>query len=262
MDTKVIPLLPGHDRAAIRTHSIRLFGVPEKTADIALPPAAARSGNPAVTLRPGEGEVELRVTAAGGTFAECDKLADPVLNQITEKFKNQVYGIDVPNLQTALVQALDARKMQIATAESCTGGMLSERITEVPGSSAVFECGICSYSDAVKHRVLGVDTRTLEKYGAVSAETALEMAAGARKLAGADIAVSTTGLAGPDGDGSDKPVGTVFFAVDTPGAAVVRELHLDASGPEGRDRVRRMATKHALFAALRAVQNGGQADCE
>ncbi len=112
-----------------------------------------------------------------------------------------------------LVKLLKEKKMTVATAESCTGGLIAKRITDISGSSSVFECGIVSYSNRIKNEILGVSEETLAKYGAVSEQTAREMVSGALKVSGADIAVSVTGIAGPDSDGTDKPVGLVYIAV-------------------------------------------------
>lgn len=112
-----------------------------------------------------------------------------------------------------VVRCLLKQHKTLAAAESCTGGWIAKRITDVPGASAVFECGIVSYSNRIKSEVLGVREATLRKYGAVSEQTAREMAEGALRVSGADLAVSVTGIAGPDADGTDKPVGLVYFAL-------------------------------------------------
>ena len=124
-------------------------------------------------------------------------------------------NISEKELPTLLVEALTRAKKRIATAESCTGGMISAAITSVSGSSAVFDCGVCSYANFIKHKIVGVREETLSTYGAVSDRTAAEMARGVRKLAGADIGVSTTGIAGPLGGTTYKPVGLVYIGVST-----------------------------------------------
>lgn len=110
---------------------------------------------------------------------------------------------------------LSVNKIKIATAESCTGGLIAQRITSVSGASMVFDCGIVAYSNEIKKSVLGVKVETLNKYGAVSEQTACEMAQGVRSLSGADVAVSVTGIAGPDGGSTEKPVGTVYIGIST-----------------------------------------------
>lgn len=117
------------------------------------------------------------------------------------------------DLSARLVQTLLQKKLEIAQAESCTGGLLSKCITDQAGSSAVFQCGVVSYSGKIKHQLLGVSRETLQAYGEVSEQTALEMATGIRKVAGSDIGVGITGIAGPGGGSKEKPVGLVYFAV-------------------------------------------------
>ena len=131
-------------------------------------------------------------------------------------------NLNQDTLQEDVVAKLRELGLKVATAESCTGGLISERITRVSGSSEVFDCGVCSYANAIKSKVLGVSEETLAILGAVSAETAIQMAEGVKKLSGADIAVSTTGIAGPTGGTAEKPVGLVFVGVCTKDKAYAR----------------------------------------
>ena len=124
-------------------------------------------------------------------------------------------NLNADTLQENVVETLMRKKLKVATAESCTGGLISERITRVSGSSEVFDCGICSYANEIKHKILGVSEETLSVLGAVSAETAIQMAEGVKKLSGADIGISTTGIAGPTGGTPEKPVGLVYCGVCT-----------------------------------------------
>ena len=146
----------------------------------------------------------------------------------------------------ALVTALKKRGLRVTTAESCTGGRIAAAITGIPGSSAVFPGGVVSYCDAVKHRVLGVPEELLETLGAVSAPVAEAMADGAAALMQTELAVSATGIAGPDGDGSDNPVGTVYLGLHTPEGT--RHRHCVFHGE--RDAVQRQATELALSLLL------------
>lgn len=129
-------------------------------------------------------------------------------------------------LSQSVVQTLLEKKLEIAHAESCTGGLLSKYITDQPGASAVFQCSVVSYSGRIKHQVLGVSEDTLRRYGEVSAETAREMADGVRRLANSDIGVGITGIAGPGGGSPEKPVGLVYFAVSFKGECKVFRLEL------------------------------------
>lgn len=122
-------------------------------------------------------------------------------------------NINPDELQNMVVEKLTKNNLKLATAESCTGGLLSGRITAVSGASEVFDCGVCSYANEIKHKVLGVSEETLNTLGAVSAETALQMAEGVKNLADADIGASTTGIAGPTGGTDEKPVGLVYVGI-------------------------------------------------
>lgn len=145
--------------------------------------------------------------------------------------------------------------LTVSFAESCTGGMLSESITSVSGASEIFECGVCSYSNRIKKEVLGVSEQTLKNFGAVSAETAREMSEGVKKLSGANIAVSVTGIAGPTGGTPEKPVGTVWLCVMTDHSSAARNLKLYDRGEElTRTYIRKLTTHKALEAVLEAAK--------
>ena len=128
-------------------------------------------------------------------------------------------------LEEKVVKVLNEKGLVLATAESCTGGLIAKRITDVSGSSAVFNCGIVSYSNEIKEKVLGVSYKTLEIYGAVSEQTVREMVKGALKISGADIAVSVSGIAGPNSDNTEKPVGLIFLAVSNGKNITVKQLN-------------------------------------
>lgn len=147
--------------------------------------------------------------------------------------------------EEAVVQSLLKQNKTLATAESCTGGLISKRITDVPGASAVFECGIVSYSNRIKSKVLGVREETLKAYGAVSEQTAREMAEGALRVSGADLAVSVTGIAGPDADGTDKPVGLVYIALSDGKTTKVQKI-CNSFSENVREQNRNAAAQFAL----------------
>lgn len=153
-----------------------------------------------------------------------------------------------------LVKLLKEKKLTVATAESCTGGLIAKRITDIPGSSGVFECGIVSYSNRIKSEILGVSEETLNMYGAVSEQTAREMVSGALKVSGADIAVSVTGIAGPDSDGTDKPVGLVYIAVSDGKSTVVKK-YLNSFGEDIRQNNRNKSADEALNTILERLSD-------
>ena len=166
-------------------------------------------------------------------------MADNISNEINRKF----------------VEVLKAKGLKAATAESLTGGLVSKRITEISGSSEVFECGICSYSNRIKHEILGVPSDILEKYTEYSSETAVAMAEGVRRLSGAAIGISTTGIAGPNGGTPEKPVGLVYVGISTKNHSFAKELHLSQNLPDEREKIRFEASSYALYYALNQLIN-------
>lgn len=152
-------------------------------------------------------------------------------------------------LEEKLVNLLIEKELVITTAESCTGGMLGAYLVNVPGVSDVYHQGFITYANDAKHRELGVKNKTLKKYGAVSKQTAKQMAKGAAKHAGADVAVSVTGIAGPDGGTPEKPVGTVFIGCFYHGAVKVKEFHFEGS----RSEIRELTVKNALAFTYRMI---------
>ncbi len=166
------------------------------------------------------GEVDVRVVARG---AEATHIVNEAVDLIQESFGSVIYGEDDDQLHSVVVRQLSEAGKTLALAESCTGGFLAHRITNVPGASAVLESGMVTYSNAAKVRLLGVSQETLDEHGAVSKATAKEMAEGARRTTGADYALSVTGIAGPGGGTEEKPVGTVFVGIaDEVGTRVVK----------------------------------------
>ena len=162
-------------------------------------------------------------------------------------------NIEEGELPAMLVEALTKAKKRIATAESCTGGMVSAAITSVSGASAVFDCGVCSYANFIKHKIVGVREETLSTYGAVSDRTAAEMARGVRLLAGADIGISTTGIAGPLGGSRYKPVGLVYIGVSTEMGLHTEKMLLGENNAD-RERIRELAVAAALYFAFKEIE--------
>lgn len=218
-----VPYLMQFSDRIIVSHNIRTFGIGESL-------MAERvndlfdAENPTVAPYAKDGEALLRVTAMARTKEEAENLCKPVINEIKNRLDGFVYGVDYTCIEEAVVEKLKEKHMKVATAESCTGGLIAKRITDVPGASEVFDCGIISYANEIKHRVLGVSEDDLNKYGAVSEPVARQMAQGALKVSGADIAVSVTGIAGPDSDSTNKPVGLVYIGLADRDNVWVREL--------------------------------------
>ncbi len=218
-----LPYLMRFSDKIIVSHNIRTFGIgesamAEKVNDL------FDSENPTIAPYAKDGEALLRVTAMAGTKDEAKELCKPVISEICSRLGDYVYGLDYSCIEEAVVKMLKSRNLKVATAESCTGGLIAKRITDISGSSQIFECGIVSYANEIKHKVLGVSADDLEKYGAVSEPVAKQMAQGALRVSGADIAVSVTGIAGPESDSTNKPVGLIYIGLADKDNVWVKEL--------------------------------------
>ena len=201
-----------------------------------------KSANPTIAPYARTSECFARVTAKADTPAECEKMLDPVVDEILKLLGDDVYGVDVDSLEQVVGDGLRERKLTLAVAESCTGGLLSKRLTDIPGASDYYLGGVCSYSNSVKEKVLGVKKETLDTVGAVSPETAEQMAVGVANALGSDIGVGITGIAGPGGGTEDKPTGLVYISVWYDGKFFTRKMQSSL----GRDRVRMQAASTAL----------------
>lgn len=218
-----VPYLMQFSDRIIVSHNIRTFGIGESSmAERVNDLFDAR--NPTVAPYAKDGEALLRVTAMAMTKEDAESLCEPVIEEIKKRLDAYVYGVDYNCIEESAVAMLKEHHLKVATAESCTGGLIAKRITDVPGASEVFECGIISYANEIKHKVLGVSEDDLNKYGAVSEPVAKQMAQGALKVSGADIAVSVTGIAGPDSDSTSKPVGLVYIGLADKENVWVREI--------------------------------------
>lgn len=252
-EQQVKPYLLKDSDTRLVSHTMHFFGIGESMLEDRLRSLMEKSLNPTVAPYAKTGEVQLRVTARVKNGEDPNALLEPVMEQIRQMVGEFLYGVDVGDLQTAAVRLLTEKGLKVAVAESCTGGYLAKRITDVSGSSKVFECGICSYSNRIKHQLLGVSERTLEEYGAISEQTATEMASGVRKLSGADIGISVTGNAGPTAD-EGKEVGLVYIGVDSPKLTQVFTLHVNRRDQDARETIRYLASSHALSLILKAAE--------
>ncbi|MCI8554585.1 MAG: CinA family nicotinamide mononucleotide deamidase-related protein, partial [Clostridiales bacterium] len=257
----VAPYLAQYAGGTIFSRTVGVFGLPESSLAERLADLMSES-NPSVAPYADSGEVVLRITAHAADSAAARALCDPVVEEIRRRLGAFIYGVDAGSLQKATVALLREKELKIATAESCTAGLLSGRITEIPGASQVFECGIAAYSNEIKRDVLSVPEEMLETFGAVSAETACAMALGARRVGHAALGVGITGVAGPDAS-EGKPVGTVYIALADDKRTWVKKITA-GHGPDDRETVRYIATSHALdlvrryLEAMPAVMAGGE----
>lgn len=201
--------------------TLRTTGVPESTAQHQVEPTLshliAAGLEVGYCARPGE--VDIRLSARTGDAGSLVAQAEAI---VRERMAPHLFGEEDQRIEEVVVRRLTEARRTLVVAESCTGGRLASRVTDVPGASVVFLGGLITYSNALKERLLGVRAETLATHGAVSEATALEMADGARTQYGADYALSVTGIAGPTGGTETKPVGTVFMALSAPGRTVVR----------------------------------------
>ena len=253
---RVVPYLERITNRVIFSKSIKIFGMGESAVDKKIGKMMLSMKNPTVAPYAKTGEVMLRVTASAQTKKEAEELINPVLAEICRELGDVVYGIDVSNLEEVALESLRKSGKTLAVAESCTGGMLAKRLTDIPGASNMFLGGLIAYNNAIKTRLLEVSETVLTSEGAVSEATAIAMAKGVRNMMGADIGISITGIAGPDGGvNSLKPVGTVFIALDTQSDTVCSCFSLWGN----RERIRYTASSNALDMLRRNLMR--QSEC-
>jgi nicotinamide-nucleotide amidase len=228
--------------AVLRTRVVRIAAMAESDVEQAVAPVYKTFTNPRTTILGAAGQVELHLVAEGGSEAEAEERIEALAAGIRRALPDRIFSEDGRELPEVVAGLLRSRKLKLALAESCTGGLLAARLTEVPGASNFFERAFVTYSNRSKVEELGVDAGLLERFGAVSDEVAAAMAAGARRAAGTDIGVGITGIAGPDGGTPEKPVGLVYVALDGAAGNRVRR----AVFPGARERVRYQAAQVAL----------------
>ncbi len=224
-DQYVLPYLrerAGGAPGVILSRVLRVCGMGESLVEDRIKDLMQGS-NPTVAPYAKTGEVHLRITASAPSPAQAEEMIAQMEGQIRERLGNAIYGVNDQTLEQAVMELLWAKGATVAVAESCTGGLIGHRLTEVPGSSRAMIGGVVAYSNELKVRLLGVPEAVLQEHGAVSEPTACAMAEGIRRLTGADYGIGTTGIAGPTGGTAEKPVGLVYIAVATPSGTRVRE---------------------------------------
>ncbi len=250
-DTYVMPFLRKYATEILVSRNVNITGLGESTVEARLRPLMESALNPTVAPYCKEGEVRLRVTAKTTDYEEGVRMCDQMIERIrATDIGPYIYGIDT-DLEHAVVDTLREHGLTLGTAESCTGGQIASRITDVAGCSDVFIGGIVAYANDVKVNVLGVSPETLKNYGAVSEETAREMALGAIERLGCSVGLATTGIAGPGGGTPAKPVGLVYVACAYNGGVTVDRLMLSGT----REHIRRLTSNRALKMALEAVRS-------
>ncbi|GAA0712293.1 competence/damage-inducible protein A [Paraclostridium ghonii] len=260
-DNKMIILLPGPPKEMIpmfnnelKNHlldlteyklvskTLRFFGIGESLLEDKLVDIINNQSNPTIAPYAKEGEVTIRITAKSKDILDANDLIKNVEDKIKSRVGNYIYGYDDTTLDETVAKLVVEKNMTIAVSESCTGGMVSSKLINYPGISQSFLEGCVTYSNEAKMKRLGVKKETLDKYGAVSEETAIEMATGIAKTLNANIGLSTTGIAGPGGGSDEKPVGLVYIGLYINGYVKVKKCNLFGS----REKIRSRATSEAL----------------
>ncbi len=241
---------------------VKICGIGESKAETMIADLMDAQTNPTIAPYAKTGEVHLRVTAKAADEEKAKELLSPVVDELYQRFGDKIYTTEEDvTLEASIVELLDGQGMTVTTAESCTGGLLAGRIMNVPGASGVYREGYITYANDAKERLLGVKRETLMEHGAVSCQTACEMARGAAKAAGADAAVSVTGIAGPGGGTEEKPVGLVYVGCNVKGHVRVEEFHFTGNRDKNREyTVARALTllREELLKNCKDLQNGDQ----
>jgi nicotinamide-nucleotide amidase len=217
MEEEVIPYLKKKTKGKelIKSKVLKVCGLGESSLEMEIKDILDKQNNPTIALLAGKAEVHLRITAKANEKREANELIEKVENELRKRLKDNIFAVDEETMEGIVAKRLIEKDLQLAVAESCTGGLIGHRLTNVSGSSDYFERGVVSYSNQAKQELLEVQEETLKEYGAVSKEIAKEMALGVRKLAKTDLGIAVTGIAGPTGGSEEKPVGLVYMGLAT-----------------------------------------------
>ncbi|MDR0916035.1 MAG: competence/damage-inducible protein A [Oscillospiraceae bacterium] len=235
--------------ARIFSHNIHIFGIAEPEVEDRLRDLMTNSVNPTLAPYAKDGEVTLRATARAETERDAENLLAPMITEVMDTLGAYVYGVDTGSLSNTVVGLLRSRLATLAVAESCTGGLIAKRITDVPGASRCFKGGVTAYTSEAKTALVGVPAELIAEHGVVSGEVAAALANGVREKFGTDIGVGVTGVAGPGADDDANPAGLVYIAVSTADETITRERNFLYD----RDRVRIIAASTALDMVRRVL---------
>lgn len=252
LEKSAIPYLKKLSEEKIVSHTVCIFGMAESTVDAIFADEMNAMTNPSMAPYAKECDCLLKVTAKAHTEAEAEEMLRPVMAEVEARLGELVYGVDVDCIEQSVLELLREKNMTFSAAESCTGGDVAKRFTDMPGASSFFLGGVVTYTNGAKAKLLGIDRDMIEDIGAVSYEVAKEMAENVRRVIGTDIGVGVTGLAGPDGDGVHE-VGTVFVSMATAEQTWVKELHLGTE--RTRSFIRHMAGNH-IYDMMRRYLSG------
>lgn len=239
----IFPYLRNRQPEVIYSQMVKICGMGESMVETKIVDLIDSQTNPTVAPYAKIGEVHLRVTAKGETEEEARKLTKPLVKELKSRFENYIYTTDEQvTLEEAVIKLLKKNDLTLTTAESCTGGMLSARLVNVPGVSDVFKQGLVTYSNRAKKKLLDVKKSTLKDHGAVSEQCAKEMAKGGVLSTGSDVCVAITGIAGPDGGTEDKPVGLVYISCYMKDKVTVRKFQFKGN----REKIREYSVVNSL----------------
>ena len=245
-EKQIMPYLASLQSGVLYSKTVKIVGVGESRAETMIMDMIDAQTNPTIATYAKTGEVHIRVTSYASDKKEAAKLVKPVEKELKKRFGSSIYTTDEKvTLERAVMDLLVSGSMTLSTVESCTGGLISSRIVSESGASEILKCGFVTYSNESKSKLVGVKKSTLDKYGAVSEQTASEMAKGGAKASGSDVCISVTGIAGPDGGTKAKPVGLVYIGCCVKGKVTVKEFRFSGN----RNKIRNLSATNALILA-------------
>ena len=251
----IFPYLNRLQPETICSSMVKICGLGESYVETQIADLIESQTNPTIAPYAKTGEVHLRVTAKAADEKEAKKLIKPMVKELRNRFGTNIYSTEEnETLEESIITLLKEKELTLTTAESCTGGMLAARLTNVPGVSEVFKQGLVTYSNRAKRKLLDVKKNTLKDCGAVSEKTAKEMAKNGAFITGSDVCVSITGIAGPDGGSEEKPVGLVYMACCLNNRTTVKEFHLKGD----RNKVREYSVVNALTLLRECILEEGK----
>lgn len=248
---RMMPYLERYTSSHLVSHGIHIYGMGESEVESKIAPFAEKMDNPTLAPYAKDGEVLLRVTGKADDKEKADAMTRPVIEKVKNILGDVVYSVDIDTLHEAAFQILREKKLTLATAESCTGGLVSKLITDISGASEVFLGGACAYTNEIKEKVLGISHELLEKYGAVSRECAEALAVSACEKFGADAGIGVTGYADPKTGDEKNPGGSVYVAVCLKGKTSVSKIY----EPKSRAHSRNRAAQEAFNILRREAEN-------
>lgn len=260
-EQEVIPYLKTLQDASFYTAMIKISGIGESYVEDKLSDLIQGQTNPTIAPYAKEGEVHIRVTAKGANEQEAKQLVSPTVDEIRNRIGDAIFTEEeAVTLEQQVIALLEQHELTLCTVESCTGGLFSGRLVNVAGASSVLKQGFITYSNESKQKLVNVKAETLQQYGAVSHQTAKEMAVGGSQVSNCDVAISITGIAGPDGGSKEKPVGLVYIGCYMNGHVWTKEFHFTGN----RSKIRESSVANALtllrYHILEQYEGGFRAD--